>query len=231
MTCSFSFYYFRMGIFSVKSQWSPCQSCHFAENQNVNKAWLAILVFSALSVANSTTFKPILSVKVDSNVTKRFQSAQAQPVPEKQLKHVSLRVEDGVAVITLDSPNVKMNSLNQEVMADMEAIFNEVQSRSDIRAAVLISGKVGCFIAGADINMIEGCRSAEEAQSLSKGCQDFLSRVESSAKPIVAAIMGPCLGGGLETAMACHYRIAVDGKPFSDCQILCKWIFIIQAAN
>ena len=49
-------------------------------------------------------------------------------------------------------------------------------------------------------------------QALSKGCQDFLGRVSASSKPVVAAIMGPCLGGGLETAMACHYRIAVDGK-------------------
>merc|ERR1719411_823128 len=59
--------------------------------------------------------------------------------------------------------------------------------------------------------MIAACKSAEEAQELSKGCQDFLNRVASSSKPVVAAIMGPCLGGGLETAMACHYRIAVDG--------------------
>ena len=50
------------------------------------------------------------------------------------------------------------------------------------------------------------------SQALSKGCQDFLGRVSASSKPVVAAIMGPCLGGGLETAMACHYRIAVDGK-------------------
>ena len=74
-----------------------------------------------------------------------------------------------------------------------------------------ILGKVGCFIAGADINMIAACKSAEEAQELSKGCQDFLAKVEDSDKPVVAAIMGPCLGGGLETAMACHYRIAVEG--------------------
>ena len=153
-----------------------------------------------------------------------------------QTKHASLKVDNGVAIITLDSPGVKMNSLNQEVMADMDAIFNEVQSRPDIKAAVLISGlsdcfilfihffcsilrniyfnisgKVGCFIAGADINMIAACKSAEEAQELSKGCQDFLAKVEGSDKPVVAAIMGPCLGGGLETAMACHYRIAVEG--------------------
>ena len=60
--------------------------------------------------------------------------------------------------------------------------------------------------------MIESCKTADEAQVLSKACQDFLARVEGSSKPVVAAIMGPCLGGGLEAAMACHYRIAVDGK-------------------
>ena len=55
-------------------------------------------------------------------------------------------------------------------------------------------------------------KSAEEASQLSKACQDFLNDVEKSSKPVVAAIMGSCLGGGLETAMACHYRVAVDGK-------------------
>jgi hypothetical protein len=60
------------------------------------------------------------------------------------------------------------------------------------------------------------CKTAEEATALSKGCQDFLFEVEKSRKPIVAAIMGSCLGGGLETAMACHYRIAVDGTRLQD---------------
>ena len=143
------------------------------------------------------------------------QSAMAAPAAAKQTKHATMRVDNGVAIITLDSPGVKMNSLNQEVMADMEAIFNECQSRNDVNAVVLISGKLGCFIAGADINMIEKCQTAQEAQTLSKGCQDFLNRVASSSKPVVAAIMGPCLGGGLETAMACHYRIAVDGKYYT----------------
>ena len=146
--------------------------------------------------------------KKDLSTNQTLFSAQ----PEKQLKHASLRVDNGVAIITLDSPGVKMNSLNEEVMRDMEAIFNECQSRADIRAAVLISGKVGCFIAGADINMIEACKTADEAQRLSRECQEFLQRVEDSSKPVVAAIMGPCLGGGLETAMACHYRVAVEGE-------------------
>ena len=59
---------------------------------------------------------------------------------------------------------------------------------------------------------IERVQSAEEGSTLSKACQDFLNEVENSKKPVVAAIQGSCLGGGLETAMACHYRIAVDGK-------------------
>ena len=63
-----------------------------------------------------------------------------------------------------------------------------------------------------NITILFRCKSAEEATALSKGCQDFLFDVEKSSKPVVAAIMGSCLGGGLETAMACHYRVAVDGK-------------------
>jgi len=161
---------------------------------------------SATSVISTTKWREF-STSLTCN-----QSVLAATAPVvKQTKHASMRIEDGVAVITLDSPGVKMNSLNQEVMTDMELIFNECLTNTAVKSVVVISGKLGCFIAGADINMIEKCKTAEEAQTLSKGCQDFLSRIESSSKPVVAAIMGPCLGGGLETAMACHFRIAVDG--------------------
>jgi len=96
-------------------------------------------------------------------------------------------------------------------MAEMEEIVNTLEKDPAIKSAVLMSGKPGCFIAGADINMIGECKTAEEAEALSKGCQDLLMRVENSKKPVVAAIMGSCLGGGLEVAMACQYRIAMDG--------------------
>ena len=56
------------------------------------------------------------------------------------------------------------------------------------------------------------CQTSEEASTISKRGQDFMNLVERSSKPVVAAIMGPCLGGGLEVAMGCHYRIAVDGE-------------------
>ena len=56
------------------------------------------------------------------------------------------------------------------------------------------------------------CQTQKEASTISKRGQDFMNVIEQSSKPIVAAIMGPCLGGGLEVAMGCHYRIAVDGE-------------------
>merc|ERR1719365_87238 len=59
--------------------------------------------------------------------------------------------------------------------------------------------------------MLERVKTAEEGSALSKAFQDLLFKVEQSPKPVVAAIQGSCLGGGLEVAMACHYRIAVDG--------------------
>lgn len=125
--------------------------------------------------------------------------------------HVNLTVKDGIGVVTINSPG-KVNVLNQPVMTEMETVLNEIESNANIHAGVLISGKPGCFIAGADIEMLEKCKTAEEASTLSKACQDILFRVEKSKKPYVAAIMGSCLGGGMEVALACHYRLAVKDK-------------------
>ena len=88
--------------------------------------------------------------------------------------------------------------------------MNEINKNESIKGAVIISGKTTGFIAGADINMIESCKSKEEVYELSKAGQKIFSEMEKSHKPIVSAIMGPCLGGGFEVALATHYRIAVN---------------------
>lgn len=75
-----------------------------------------------------------------------------------------------------------------------------------------MSGKSGSFIAGADVNTLKKCQTAAEAQAIAKGGQDYFMRLEKFKKPVVAGIMGPCMGGGLELALACHYRIAVNDK-------------------
>ncbi|XP_059060399.1 trifunctional enzyme subunit alpha, mitochondrial [Achroia grisella] len=126
--------------------------------------------------------------------------------------HTKCKIVDGVYVITLDSPNAKVNSLNAAVIEEVNKVIGEVESNPAIQAAVLISGKPGCFIAGADISMLEKCKTKDEVVALSKRGHEIFRRLETSRKPFVAAIQGSCLGGGLETALACHYRIAVKDK-------------------
>jgi len=125
--------------------------------------------------------------------------------------HLNYQVRDGVAVIKIDSPNSKVNSLGEDLTVEFESVMNKFSNDPEAKSAVLISGKPGCFIAGADIKMLEKCKTAEEATALSKNGQEMFTQMENSPKPIIAAIQGSCLGGGLEVAMACHYRIAVDG--------------------
>lgn len=97
-------------------------------------------------------------------------------------------------------------------MSEFEGLLQEIQSNSQIQSAVLISGKPNCFIAGADITMLEKCKTLEEFKNISTSGQQILQAIEDCKKPIVAAIQGSCLGGGLEVALACHYRIAVKDR-------------------
>lgn len=106
----------------------------------------------------------------------------------------------------------QVNSLGVDIIKEFEAALKEVEMNPQILAAVLISGKQDCFIAGADIAMLERCKSLEEVTYISKTGQHLLNQIENSKKPYVAAIQGACLGGGLEVALACHYRIAVKDK-------------------
>lgn len=126
--------------------------------------------------------------------------------------HTRTKLVNGVFVVTLDSPNEKVNSLGKAVMNEFQSIVSEIHSNPQIEAAVIISGKPGCFIAGADISMLEKLTSAAEVTQVSKEGQRLLQQIADSKKPIVAAIQGACLGGGLEVALACHYRIAVKDK-------------------
>ncbi|XP_017878390.1 trifunctional enzyme subunit alpha, mitochondrial [Ceratina calcarata] len=130
-------------------------------------------------------------------------------------KHLKYKVVDNVAVLTLDSPGVKVNTLGKEVMEEVVTLLKDIEADSSVRSAVLISGKPGCFIAGADITMIQQCKTAEDGYKISYEGQQILNSIEKSSKPIVAAIQGSCLGGGLEVAMACHYRLAVNDQKTS----------------
>ncbi|XP_011647870.1 trifunctional enzyme subunit alpha, mitochondrial [Pogonomyrmex barbatus] len=105
-----------------------------------------------------------------------------------------------------------MNTLNKEVMTEIEGLLNEIQSNPLVNSIVLISGKPDNFIAGADINMLKAIPDAETGYQLTKEGHKILDAIANSKKPIVAAIHGQCLGGGLEVALACQYRLAVNNK-------------------
>lgn len=129
-----------------------------------------------------------------------------------QNKHTSTRIVDDVLVISINSPDSKVNSLGKEISQEFETILKELDSNASVRSAVLISQKPDCFVAGADISMLEACKTDKEATDISHGAQLMFNRIENSKKPVVAAINGVCLGGGLELALACHYRIATKNK-------------------
>lgn len=119
------------------------------------------------------------------------------------------RRDDGIAVITIDVPGESQNTLKAKFIEQANALFDELE-RERPRGVVFISGKPGSFIAGADIRMLEACRTAAEATELSRAGQRFFDRIERFGAPVVAAIDGACLGGGLELALACHARVATD---------------------
>ncbi|XP_072714242.1 trifunctional enzyme subunit alpha, mitochondrial [Ciconia boyciana] len=126
--------------------------------------------------------------------------------------HVSYDIKGDVAVVRFNTPNSKVNTLSKQLSSEFTDVMNEIWANEAVKSAVLISSKPGSFIAGADIDMIEACKTAQEVTQLSQEGQKMLEKIEQSPKPIVAAISGSCLGGGLEVAIACHYRIATKDK-------------------
>jgi 3-hydroxyacyl-CoA dehydrogenase/enoyl-CoA hydratase/3-hydroxybutyryl-CoA epimerase len=120
------------------------------------------------------------------------------------------QTESGIAVLTFDLPGEPVNKLNAAVKRELESLLPRLREDPAVRALVLISGKADTFIAGADIEEFTAIANQDEAERLSFEGQETVSRLETFQKPIVAAIHGACLGGGLEVALACHYRIASD---------------------
>lgn len=117
-----------------------------------------------------------------------------------------------VAVVTMNDPDAKVNTISTKMQAEFSDLLDTIEQDAGIKAAVLISGKPNNFIAGADIKELDVIKTAEDAVAASQMGQAMCDRLEKSAKPFVAAIDGSCLGGGLEVALACKYRIATSNK-------------------
>lgn len=137
------------------------------------------------------------------------------------MKNFSIQIDaEGIALVTFNMPGKRMNVISDEVQAELEQVVDILRDSPEILGAVLISGKSSGFCAGADLGEIithfDRWRAAESQDELRQGLAESgsLSRrlraLETCGKPVAAAIGGMALGGGLELALACHYRVAVD---------------------
>ena len=126
-------------------------------------------------------------------------------------------IENGIFIVTVNRPD-KLNALNKDVMTDLNAAMNEIESNTEIKAVIITGSGQKAFVAGADISEFVGLNN-EEGKALAKTGQDIFFRIENCTKPIVAAVNGFALGGGCELAMACHFRIASDNAKFGQPEV------------
>ena len=121
-------------------------------------------------------------------------------------RNLLAEVEDGVALLTVNRPE-RLNALNGITVDEIDRFFRDAAAEASVRAVIVTGAGERSFVAGADIEEVSGFSPLEGRQWGLRG-QAMLNRIEGMGKPVIAAINGYALGGGLELAMACHLRIA-----------------------
>lgn len=118
---------------------------------------------------------------------------------------------DHILFLTLSRSDANVNTLNAEVITELDQILDAVAAETTLKGLVIQSGKSSGFIAGADITQFLALKHKEEAFAAVRSTQYVLDKLEALKIPTVAQIAGFCLGGGLELALACRYRVAEEG--------------------
>lgn len=124
---------------------------------------------------------------------------------------------DGIAVVTINRPD-KLNALNAQVFADLNALLEVLRTDETIRAVIVTGAGPKAFVAGADISELATVDGAEGARLSARG-QAVFRGLERLPKPVIAAVNGFALGGGCELAMACHLRLAAPSAKFGQPEV------------
>ena len=128
------------------------------------------------------------------------------------LKYVLIESRGDVAVITVNRPD-KLNALNAETVTELHAVLEHVAKDNAVRAAILTGAGEKSFVAGADIAELAKMTPISGIEVSRQG-QDAFRFLETMRKPVIAAVNGFALGGGLELALACHFRVASENAKF-----------------
>jgi enoyl-CoA hydratase/carnithine racemase len=126
------------------------------------------------------------------------------------LRFITVIIAERIAIVTLNNPPA--NTLNSSVLKELDQVFGELEAE-DAAGVIILTAAGRFFCAGGDIKELAQLNTAAQGADLSRRGQALLNRIERFDKPVIAAINGVCLGGGLELAMACHIRVAAAGAP------------------
>ncbi len=125
-----------------------------------------------------------------------------------EFNHVTVTYEENIAILALDSPPA--NALSSTMITELRTILKQFQDDSNVHA-IILTGAGKFFAAGANIKeFVPAMGDYQKGIDMSKAGQDLCNELEFMTKPVIAAINGPALGGGLEVAMGCHFRIASE---------------------
>jgi enoyl-CoA hydratase len=124
-------------------------------------------------------------------------------------ENIIISIENAVATLTINRPE-KLNALNKATILELHEAFKSLEKNKEIRAIILTGSGEKAFVAGADISEFADFSMTEGAELAARGQSLLFDFVENLKTPVIAAINGFALGGGLELAMACHFRVASD---------------------